>query len=155
MPTIEDAIRAAVPLLADGLADDTIVQQLAATGVAPVTAEQVVAFVPLAFGRVFLDGLGITFADEYTAPKDGAQVRRPLKAHPVYRAAQAAAMKAQREEGAQFANVALRSSECSAVNNALNAGASPENLVCGPPALLRFEATDDAAPLKRRWWPFR
>lgn len=156
MPTIEDAIRAALPLLADGVADDDVVRQLAAKGVDAPVAEQVIAFVPLAFGRVFLHGLGITFADEYMIPKDGTQVRKPLKTHPVFRAAMTAAMKAQREEGVQFANVALRSSECSAVNNALNAGSSPENLVCGPPALLRLDdATDDATPPRRRWWPFR
>src|SRR5882724_10241325 len=106
MPTIEEAIRAALPLLADGVADHDVVQQLTARGVAAPAAEQVIAFVPLAFGRVFLDGLGITFADDYTVPQNGQNVTKPLKTHPVFRAAQSAAVKAQREEGAQFANVA-------------------------------------------------
>ncbi len=55
--------------------------------------------------------------------------------------------------------MALRSSEVAAVNNALNNGSRPQDLILGPPALTRVEATEEEIAAatkkpKRSWWPF-
>ena len=157
MEEIDAAIHKAIPLLAAGQDDDDIVHSLTASGVAAPLAERVIAFVPLAFGRVLLSGLGIRFSDDYLLPKaDGTMVTLPLKGQPVYTAARANAL--WMKTGQDFGPVAMRSSEFSAVNNALNAGSQPDGLVAGPPARTRIQATDEelatAPKPRRRWWVF-
>jgi hypothetical protein len=156
MSEIETAVTAAIRLLAEGEADNFIIVLLEAEGVTTPVAERALAFVPLAFGRTLLSGMGITFAEECLMAHGGSTVTLPLKTIPVYQAALAAAQRAQ--NAAELSPVALRSSEVTAVNNALNNGSQPQDLILGPPALTRVEATDEeitaAKKPKRSWWPF-
>src|SRR5258707_9733860 len=127
MSEIETAVQTAIRLLAEGEADNFIVVLMETEGVSAAVAERALAFVPLAFGRMLLGGMGITFAEECLMAHGASTVTLPLKTIPVYQAALAAA---QRSQGAaEFSPVALRSSEVSAVNNALNNGSQPQNLI--------------------------
>jgi hypothetical protein len=157
MSEIETAVAAAIRLLAEEEADNFTVILMEAEGVTAPVAERALAFVPLAFGRLLLSGMGITFAEECLMAHGGSTVTLPLKAIPVYQAALAAAQRTQ--SAAEFSPVALRSSEVAAVNNALNHGSQPHDLILGPPALTRVEATEEeiaaaAKKPKRSWWPF-
>jgi hypothetical protein len=156
MSEIETAVQAAIRLLAEGEADNFIIILMEAEGVTAPVAERALAFVPLAFGRMLLSGMGIKFADECLMAHGGSTVTLPLKAIPVYQAALAAAQRSQ--SAAEFSPVALRSSEVSAVNHTLNNGSHPQDLILGPPALTRIEATEEeiaaAKKPKRKWWPF-
>ena len=156
MSEIETAVAAAIRLLAEGEADNFIVVLMETEGVTAPVAERAVAFVPLAFGRLLLSGMGITFAEECLMAHGESTVTLPLKTIPVYQAALAAAQQSQ--SAAEFSPVALRSSEVAAVNNALNNGSQPQKLILGPPVLTGVEATEEeiaaAKKPKKSWWPF-
>jgi len=136
-------------------------------GVPAPLASQVLAFMPIAFGRALLDGMGIGFSPEY-AIADAASGSRPaglLADHPVYAAAaaRAAGMMQRQEAGDAFAAVAVWSSEFSAVNQALNAGSDPADLEAAPPLLLLDPASGPSAKAAdgpaakatgKPWWRF-
>jgi hypothetical protein len=140
---------------------------LAGAGVPRPLGEDVAAFMPIAFGRELLNGMGIEFSPEYATHTAGAgmQVAGRLAEHPVYGAAAALAtrMVERREGGDAFVAVAVWSPEFSAVNEALNAGSDPANLVAGPPLIIGdSESVHASAPpapsappvpqAKRPWW---
>jgi hypothetical protein len=92
-------------------------------GVAPWLAQRVVLFLPVAFGRVLLEGAALS--DELA---DGS-VPRKLADDPVWRAASVRSARATREE---LEAVALRSAEVNAVDAALQRGSRLEELVLSP-----------------------
>jgi hypothetical protein len=157
MPNIEKAAMTSAPLLASGATDEFIIDVLGTAGYDRGVSEQVLAFLPLACGRIFLQGLGITFSDDYGALQNGETVMKPLAGNAVYQIVEAYVRRRHREGAPFFPKVAMRSSEVDAVNQALNAGANPADLVCGPPMLLRewaeveIEAPEPAA---KKWWEF-
>jgi hypothetical protein len=114
---------------------------LAAAGVPAALASDITAFVPVAFGRALLDGMGIGFSPEYAVADGGGGVRvaGQLIDHPVYAAAAAKAQQvlALRQGGDAFVAAAVWSSEFAAVNQALHAGSNPSDLVAGPPLVLQ------------------
>jgi hypothetical protein len=103
-------------------------------------ASEVSAFMPIAFGRALMDGMGVTFSPEYGVADGSGSTRTVgrLADHPVYAAAEAkvAEMMESQEDGDALVGVALWSSEFSAVNQALNAGSNPADLEAGPPLLI-------------------
>lgn len=115
-------------------------------GVPGPLAAEVLAFVPIAFGRALLDGMGIEFAPEYATADaaGGTRTAGLLADHPVYAAAaaRAAGMMERQEGGDAFVAVAVWSSEFSAVNQALNAGSNPADLAGAPP-LVMLDGGDD------------
>jgi len=152
MSNVSDAIRKGRILIAAAYAEDQVVEKLVAEGVPRSLAERVAAFIPLACGRALLAGTGVALADTYLVSRNGEMVERPLAGEEVYRRVYADAVNG-RIPKPIFNVCAMRSSELDAVNQALNAGAAIENLVAGPPVLLRI--TDDAElPKTRWWWPF-
>jgi hypothetical protein len=122
-------------------------------GVPAGLAAEVVAFVPIAFGRALMEGMGVEFSPDYAVPDGdgGTRIVGPLLEHPVYGTAAtlAVGLMAQQEQGEAFVNAALWSSEFSAVNQALNAGSNPADLVASPPVILLRPGSDEA---KRPWW---
>jgi hypothetical protein len=89
-------------------------------------------WLPLAFGRVLLDRLGVAAAP--IAVVDGEE--RVLVDDPVYRACAAHARVVGDAGPAElFRALAMRSSEVDAVNQALHAGAQPGDLELSPPVL--------------------
>ena len=121
--------------------DETrIVRELVARGMPRSQAEKVTALVPLAFGRVLMKSLPIRFPSEAIVhdPQTGTNALVRLDDEPLFAEARSAA-EAAYSHGVmtrdQFAAVALRSPEVAAVNQALQAGARPEDLECLPPEL--------------------
>jgi hypothetical protein len=106
--------------------DEVVVADLERGGVEPWLARRLNLFLPLAFGRRVLDGVAVsdTFVDERGSHR--------LSDDPVYPwLAERAAM----ADRAEIERIGLRSSELSAVNQALHAGSRLEDLVLGPVAL--------------------
>ena len=138
------------------------------SGVPPSVAADVIAFMPLAFGRVLLDGMGIEFSSEYATPASAAEGRTvgSLVEHPMYAGAHmmASGMLARQADGDALVSTALWSSEFSAVNQALHAGSSTSDLVAGPPVIIGLAGPESAAPAAaadagdakraRPWWRF-
>lgn len=114
--------------------------------------DDIIAFVPLAFGRVLLDGTGPHLSPEYATIDAGGTTRGAgrLMDHPVYAAAHTAATQimARQELGEMVVSAALWSSEFRAVQEALAAGSNPADLVGAPPVITR------SAPARRPWWRF-
>ena len=106
--------------------DDEIRAFLERAGVEEWLAARLVAFLPVALGRVVLTGA--TMADTLN---DG--VERPLADEPVFGAAQERARRASRQE---IEVIGLRSSEVHAVNAALQHGSRLEDLVLSPVTLV-------------------
>jgi hypothetical protein len=133
--TLEEGVRRGAVLLAEGNDDEHVLATLRAEGIADAIARRIVIFLPLAFGRRFLGGIGDgggprlsrtyavhTSSHEHTLAED-----------PVYIEALAHAARADEES---FRAIALRSSEVDAVNSALHSGSRIEDLVLSPPTLL-------------------
>ncbi len=135
---------------------------------APVAAE-VIAFMPIAFGRVLLDGMGIEFSPEYSTPASAAEGRTAgmITEHPMYVAAYmtASGMFSRQEGGDSLVNTAVWSAEFSAVNQALHAGSDGADLVAGPPLIIGLDGSGPAdraasgaaaapadAKKARPWW---
>ena len=131
------------------LDEDDIYAAMDEAGVPGPDADRAYKFAQIAWGRVFLDGLGVCFSPDYLCLDGAGEVIESgkLRDQPYYAAAMAAAPAAARSAG--FALFALTSSEAHAVNAALNAGSSPENLDAGPPALF-MEAPTPAGIEKAR-----
>jgi hypothetical protein len=152
---VATAIRRAVPILAEhGRADSGILRaSLLGAGLSSEHAHDAVRFIPLAFGRQVLDGMGVELPDSYIRVRavDGRREERPLAEEPFYREAWKAATTLGSELGGDvFTNVALQSSELQAVNEALNSGSSPEDLVASLP-LIEWNRPPSLPP---PWWKF-
>jgi hypothetical protein len=133
---IDDGI-AALAAVAQGRTDlgsEQLVVAMTNRGIDERSARRLVVFVPLALGRVLLDGLGITFADSYLVADGDPTMRHPLAEVPEFVAASAAAASGQLPPD-QVSSLALRSSEVDVVNQALQNGSQPEHLVIGPPSM--------------------
>jgi hypothetical protein len=113
---------------------------MARAGIPAPLAAEVVAFMPIAFGRELLHGMGIDFSPDYAtySPEGGTRVAGKLAEQPVFAAAAAlaAGMVERQEGGDAFVAVGTWSSEFSAVNQALNAGSQLSDLVAGPPVVI-------------------
>jgi hypothetical protein len=110
------------------LDDRGIADALTNSGFTALEASLLLAFVPSAFARPVLEGLGVQhFGESVSAPKKGGgRVEVPLKEIPVYCAALALVRghpSAQILQPEHFKSLAMRSAELDAANNALNAGA--------------------------------
>ena len=157
---IVEAIKIALPVFAEHKNSDWEVLETAliGAGIEPSLTAKLLEFMPLAFGRVFLDGMGIKFAENYTRYNDlsGQSKESKLLDEPVYAESFWAASQIVEYQaaGEAFNAVAFRSSELHAVNEALNAGSKPENLVTSPPHLVwNSEETDsmDLLQPKKKW----
>jgi hypothetical protein len=155
--SVAKAIRRAVPILAEhGSSDPSIlVIWLIRAGLSREEAHDAVRFIPLAFGRQILSGMGVSLEDSYVrvSTSDGAREEKALAGEAFFREALTAAPILAAELGGEvFTKVAMLSSEFQAVNQALHAGASPEYLVASPP---QVEWSRPAGELPSRpWWKF-
>ncbi|MFC5235426.1 hypothetical protein [Pseudonocardia zijingensis] len=104
-------------------ADEELIDGLRAAGVPH--AERAVALLPIAFGRLLLDGLVTLPATFFDGDREVAFADEPL-----YVAA--AQLARTQRQPADIDPIALRSAEVRAVNQALHAGSQPETLVLAP-----------------------
>jgi hypothetical protein len=125
----------------------TLGDALQEAGIPKAISNRLLEFMPLAFARVFLDGLGIEFGEYYIRfdSKTNRKISKKLVDEPVYRDSLsfASALIAEQNAGDEFISVVSRSSEFVAMNKAMNDGSRPEDLVSSPPVLLWDEETDN------------
>ncbi len=116
--------------------EDDLYAAMADAGIPDGVADRAYKFTQTAWGRVFLDGLGIQFATDYLCFDGAGDVIESgnLADQPYY--ATAIRLVPQYTASPGFAKFALMSSDVSAVNSALNAGSKPEDLVTGPAAFF-------------------
>lgn len=163
--TVREAILLAVPVFAargrDGLfAVRTAVER---AGVPRQLAAEIVEFLPLAFARALLDGMGVRFDDHYVRQTVGGRLigRKLLTDEEVFREGLAIADTAS-TDGDAYVAVAGFSPEYRAINRALNTGSRAEDLRCEPPVVFveydderRFDDTSGGnQPPAKSWWQF-
>jgi hypothetical protein len=134
------------------------------SGLPTSLANKLLEFMPLAFGRVFMKDLGISFRDEYVryVVSDGKIIvkqRRKLTDELVYNESFKIASKMQtgKINGEKFLAVAFRSAEFNCVNEMELKGSKPENLVLTEPHLeWRDENELDISEPRGNssWWQF-
>ena len=119
-----------------GFTEDEVYTAMAAVGVPDAVADRAYKFTQTAWGRVFLDGLGVQFGADYLCFNAAGDVIESgkLADQPYFSAAMRLAPQYIRSPG--FQQFVLMSADVSAVNNALNAGSKPEDLVTGPAAFF-------------------
>ena len=150
------ALERALPILVEhaGIDLDILRLYLIRAGLSRLQTTDVVEFVPLAFGRALMDGMGVQFDDEYVRVDDAGKerLRKKLADEPMFAAALAAAPEVMRDSGQDaFAAIAMQSSELQAVNQALNAGVSADGLIASVPVMVWSD--EPPAPAKP-WWKF-
>ncbi|MBV8520176.1 MAG: hypothetical protein JO197_22470 [Acidobacteria bacterium] len=157
MNAVEQSIRRALPVLAEKgtIAPFVLLAWLIRSGVKKPDAIRAQRFVPLAFGRVLIEGMGVALDDTYVRVNhDGSREERTLSGEEFFTTALRIA-KAGQVPAALFTPIALLSSEVQAVNAALSAGANAEDLVASP-AVIEWPDETPAAPAasSRPWWKF-
>lgn len=139
---IEERVNGAVACMIEmaGRPDEDIGDVLARAGSAPAEVQALLAFVPMAFGRVALKDLPVRFSDTAIlreSPDDeGREVR--LSQEDVFAIATQLAIGALDQDGLtqdQFLAVAMRSAEVHAINQAVLEGADAQDLVVSPPVV--------------------
>ncbi len=147
------SIRRAVPLLAQygNMDQGILLAWLIRAGMSRQEAHDAMRFVPLAFGRELLKGMGVVLSPAYINMTAGAREERALDKEPFYRAAMWLASLIAKEDAAMFSIVATQSSEVQAVNAALNGGADAAGLVASPPVI---ECTMPTCATLKPWWRF-
>jgi hypothetical protein len=125
---------AAFLAVADSAGEDDVLGLLESQGVEPWLAKRLVAFLPLAFGRIVLEDVQVagTFVD-------GDSERR-LDDDQVWLAARE---RAEWADGETIERIGLRSAEVNAVNGALHGGRRLEDLVLGPTVVPELPAVGD------------
>ena len=146
---VETAIRRAVPILAEHGRHEIVMVWLIRAGLSRGHAHDAMRFIPLAFGREILGGMGVVLDDSYVRMSDGKLEERVLADEPFYRQAQTLVTAFAADV---FTTVAMQSAEFQAVNEALNAGAQPDGLVASPPVIEWNRPAD--SPSSRPWWKF-
>jgi hypothetical protein len=119
------------------LTEDEIYEAMAAAGVPEVLADRAYKFTQIAWGRVFLDGMGIDFMPDYsyTTTRGREHGSALLADEPCYAAALRLAPKYERTPALQ--RLALTSAEVATVNDALHRGSEPESLtICSALVLI-------------------
>lgn len=111
-------------------------------GVASDVAERAFNLVQIAWGRSFLDGLGITFSELYYCfDANGSCIESgQLKDNSYFKWADLVAN--DYKNSSAFELLALTSAEVNAVNRALNNGSTPHDLITAPACIFLAPATD-------------
>lgn len=128
---------------APGLSDDEVAQSMIAHGCPPNSAVDATRFLPLAFGRQFLNGLGISFAEKYWLFSSEGKIDEEglLPEHSLFKTALELAPALMSKP--VVSNIVVRSSEVNAVNNAMNNGSQPSNLRLAPVAFFNGEPSKE------------
>lgn len=129
--------------------EDDLHQGMADAGIPPAEAERAIKFAQIAWGRGFLETTGVQFSDQYSClgPDGVVSEAGELRQEPHYAAAWKIWKSAAPSSG--LARFAAMSADVNAVNQAVNAGSSPEDLVTGPMVMFM----DHPTPLERQLAP--
>ena len=135
------------------LSDEDLVREFAVFQWSPALCERLVAFIPLAFGRVCLEDAPPQFADEYLTqdPVSGRRESHPLASEPVFTLATDLARSWKDNGNAHdFECVATRSAEVVAVRQLVPDGGPATGVVLVEPLMLRLLPEASTKP----WWRF-
>lgn len=130
--------------------ESEIYAAMKSAGIPPAVADRAYQFAQVAWGRMLLDGLGAKFGPDYILlNKFGDEMDSGILADEPYFAAALAAYR-QQPPSTGMVHVASMSADVAAINNALNGGSKPEDLVTGP-AVLFTEPPTEAGMLEAQW----
>lgn len=139
---IEEWVNGAVACMIEmaGRPDEDIADVLGRGGSTPAEVQALLAFVPMAFGRVALRELPVRFSDMAIVRERPDDVGREvhLSEEEVFTIATRVAIRALAQDGLtqdQFLAVAMRSAEVHAINQAVLGGADAKDLVVSPPII--------------------
>ena len=123
--------------------EDDIYETMDKAGIPFSIADLAYKFTQVAWGRVFLDGMGIEFSPDYFCFDGRGNVLEHGQLHqqPFFIAAMDVAKKYAQHKS--FGLFAVMSADVQVVNNALNNGSSPEDLVLMPVGLFLEEPTSN------------
>lgn len=143
-------------LLQEQLADGDVVSRAVSAGCPQAIAETLVAFLPLACGRVLLDGTGVVVSRKYRVMSPCGEVGEPrsLAADPHWIAIMNFVERQRVQAPAAVRVVGMRSAEFDAVNKAALNGSKLTDLVCADPIFLVMQTSVRSRDLQRPWWAF-
>jgi hypothetical protein len=128
-----------------------LIPSLVKSGEDESVALDLIVFVPLAFGRALMKRTGAKLKETYSIYTDSRHSKSyPLLDNPIYCEAYRMAEDHYqgKTRGMNYLAIAGRSPEVRVLNQALNKGSDPKNLVLGEPFMYRPQAK------KPRWWDF-
>ena len=130
--------------------DNDILEKVIATGVGRPLAAQLVALLPIAYGRMLFSKNRVPFSDYYICFRDNGEPGRAgrLADIPVW----AEALDFAAHDGDPPFTISSRSSEIRVANEALKAGKKLQSLVWSPPVFLW--PVDSYPDSKKPWWRF-
>jgi len=151
LPTLRDKVLLTIQTLREQPSshESEISEMLLRSDIDRREAEMLVALVPVAYGRLFFQGAGVSFTDRFVLVNSQTheEQRGRLSAEPVFKIATLVAqdeMASRRVDRDAVLHVAGRSPEFDAINQALHAGSRLENLVCGDlMVLVSFDLEPD------------
>lgn len=163
---IRKAIEKAISIITENTeADlDELAVKISSADIPEQLTDKILEFVPLAFGRVYMRDWGTNFKDEYVryVLEDGKPVekqRRKLTNEPVYCEAIKIANKlnSKWKRNKTFELVAFMSSEFLGINELMNKGAKPQDIVLTNPYLpWRDDLSDEdnftESTDSKNWW---
>lgn len=125
------------------LSEGDIYAGMAQAGIPKHLADRAYKFTLIAWGRIFLEGLGIHFSEDYLwLEPDGTIIEEGLIADEA--CYQAASQLASQYIGTPaFKRLALSAAEVHVVNDALNRGSKPEDLVTAPAIFFTASPTQE------------
>ena len=123
--------------------EDDVYEALSHAGVPDELADRTYKFTQVAWGRFFLDGLGVSFPQEYYWLSAAGKVVScgELRDEPSFSAASSLAQ--QYAPHAGFQRLALMSADVQAVNEALRKGSKPANLRTAPVVMFTEAPTPE------------
>lgn len=142
---IDDAIHAFVAATGETGTTDRAFNRLLDDDFDPELTHRVSLFVPIAFGRILLDQLGVQFSPEFTRIVSGGKLLagNRLMRQPEF--ARAAVLGHAFLEGRYldaFKTIALSSAEANAINNVLHAGQDVRKAKGKPPLIPDFDISE-------------
>lgn len=143
--TPEQAVNQLVAIVVGNpaLGADEIYEAMAKAGAPDDVADRAYKLMQIAWGRAFLDGLGLRFPSDYFCLNAAGQIVESgqLEEEPFFTAARHLVTEHRQSEG--FAHFAKMSADVNAINAALHAGSKPENLALAPPAIFIEDPTPE------------
>lgn len=152
----QDWIRTAFDLLTHDLSDGEVAARLKTTRCPPQLAEKLVAFLPLACGRLLLAGTGVTLSPSFRTMNNDGSVGNPreLASDPCWQRIEAFLTEQKAVARDAIGIVGQRSAELGAVNKAAMRGSRLADLVGAEPIFLFLEPEEDPRGQPSPWWAF-
>jgi len=149
-------IEKAYVLLQQDISDGDVAARLETTGCPPQLAEKLVAFLPLACGRLLLAGSGVVLSRSFRPMNRDGSVGGPrkLESDPCWLEIEAFLPRGSTVMREAIGIVGRRSAELDAANKAAARGSRLADLVGAEPIFLFVEPVEDPPRQISPWWAF-